>query len=69
MTNAELTAALGRVLRRPTPFPVPKAVLDAVLGELAVEVVGSHRVVPRRLLDAGFHFAHPDVDSAARAAL
>lgn len=69
VTNAELTAALGRALRRPTPFPVPEAVLRAVLGELAVEVVGSHRVVPRRLLEAGFRFAHPDVDSAVRAAL
>ncbi|MFE6055402.1 TIGR01777 family oxidoreductase [Kitasatospora sp. NPDC056446] len=68
-TNAELTAALGRALRRPTPFPVPEAVLKAVLGELAVEVVGSHRVVPRRLLDAGFRFTHPDVYSAALAAL
>ncbi|MFJ9605589.1 TIGR01777 family oxidoreductase [Kitasatospora sp. NPDC101176] len=65
-TNAELTAALGRALRRPTPFPVPEAVLRVVLGELAVEVVGSHRVVPRRLLDAGFRFEHPDVDAVVR---
>ncbi|MBP0450178.1 TIGR01777 family oxidoreductase [Kitasatospora sp. RG8] len=69
VTNAELTAALGRVLKRPTPFPVPTAVLKAVLGELAIEVVGSHRVVPKRLLEAGFRFEHPDVDSAVRAAL
>ncbi|MFE7564270.1 TIGR01777 family oxidoreductase [Kitasatospora sp. NPDC057500] len=69
VTNAELTKALGRALHRPTPFPVPRAVLDAVLGELAVEVVGSHRVVPGRLLEAGFRFEHPDVDSAVRAAL
>ncbi|WP_031077555.1 TIGR01777 family oxidoreductase [Streptomyces sp. NRRL WC-3742] len=69
VTNAELTAALGRALRRPTPFPVPEAVLRAVLGDLSVEVIGSHRVVPRRLLEAGFRFAHPDVDSAVRAAL
>ncbi|MFJ9695083.1 TIGR01777 family oxidoreductase [Kitasatospora sp. NPDC101183] len=69
VTNAELTAAIGRVLRRPTPFPVPDPVLRAVLGEMAVEVVGSHRVVPRRLLEAGFRFAHPDVDSVVRAAV
>ncbi|MFF7988557.1 TIGR01777 family oxidoreductase [Kitasatospora xanthocidica] len=68
-TNAELTTALGRALRRPTPFPVPEAVLKLVLGELAVEVVGSHRVVPRRLSDAGFRFTHPDVYSAVLAAL
>ncbi|WP_035805655.1 TIGR01777 family oxidoreductase [Kitasatospora mediocidica] len=68
VTNRELTAALGRALGRPTPFPVPEAVLRVALGEMAVEVVGSHRVVPRKLLDAGFRFAHPTVDAAALAA-
>ncbi|GAA1969245.1 TIGR01777 family oxidoreductase [Kitasatospora viridis] len=69
VTNAELTAALGRVLRRPTPFPVPEAVLRLVLGEMAIEVVGSHRVLPAKLLAAGFEFAHPEVEAAVRAAL
>jgi uncharacterized protein (TIGR01777 family) len=69
VTNRELTEALGKALGRPTPFPVPEAALKAVLGELAVEVAGSHRVVPGRLLEAGFRFRHPDVGSAVRAAL
>ncbi|MFE9421918.1 TIGR01777 family oxidoreductase [Kitasatospora sp. NPDC006697] len=69
VTNAELTEALGRVLGRPTVFAVPEAVLRLVLGEMAVEVVGSHRVLPEKLLAAGFEFAHPDVESALRAAL
>ncbi|MFI6446519.1 TIGR01777 family oxidoreductase [Kitasatospora sp. NPDC050543] len=69
VTNRELTASMGRVLGRPTPFPVPRFALDLALGELAIEVVGSHRVVPARLLEAGFRFRHPDVDSAVRAAL
>ncbi|GAA2226221.1 MULTISPECIES: TIGR01777 family oxidoreductase [Kitasatospora] len=69
VTNRELTEAMGRVLRRPTPFPVPEPVLRLALGEMAVEVCGSHRVLPRRLLDAGFRFRHPDADSAVRAAL
>ncbi len=69
VTNRELTEAMGRVLGRPTLFPVPEFALKAALGEMAVEVVGSHRVVPQRLLDAGFHFQHPDIDSAVRAAL
>ncbi|MET9617782.1 TIGR01777 family oxidoreductase [Kitasatospora indigofera] len=69
VTNRELTAAVGRVLGRPTPFPVPEAVLKAALGELAVEVAGSHRVLPARLTEAGFRFRHPDVESAVRAAL
>lgn len=69
VTNAELTAALGRVLHRPTPFPVPQVALRLALGEMAVEVVGSHRVVPAKLLAAGFDFAHPNVEAAVRAAL
>ncbi|WP_035850080.1 TIGR01777 family oxidoreductase [Kitasatospora azatica] len=69
VTNAELTAAMGRVLGRPTLFAVPEFALKLVLGEMAVEVVGSHRVVPAKLLAAGFSFAHPEVDDAVRAAL
>ncbi|MEV6206819.1 TIGR01777 family oxidoreductase [Kitasatospora sp. NPDC051914] len=69
VTNTELTEALGRALVRPTVLPVPTLALQAVLGEMAVEVVGSHRVVPDRLLASGFRFRHPDVDSAVRSAL
>ena len=69
VTNAEITEAMGRVLRRPTVAAVPEPVLKAALGEMAVEVIGSHRVVPARLLEAGFRFAHPTVDDAIRAAL
>jgi NAD dependent epimerase/dehydratase family enzyme len=50
-------------------FAVPEPVLKAVLGDMAVEVVGSHRVVPDRLLAAGFRFRYPDVDAAVHAAL
>ncbi|MFW6689983.1 TIGR01777 family oxidoreductase [Streptomyces sp. MAR4 CNX-425] len=69
LTNREVTAAMGRVLRRPTPFPVPAAVLRLVLGELAEDVLGSQRAVPRKLLDSGFTFAFPEIDDALRAAL
>ncbi|MBF9071097.1 TIGR01777 family oxidoreductase [Streptacidiphilus fuscans] len=69
VTNAEVTAALGRVLRHPTVFAVPEFALKAALGEMAVEVVGSHRCVPTRLLDSGFRFAHTTVDQAIQAAL
>ncbi|MFJ6700955.1 TIGR01777 family oxidoreductase [Streptomyces sp. NPDC091272] len=69
VTNREVTAAMGRVLHRPALFPVPKPVLQVALGELAEDVLGSQRVVPRRLLESGFSFAFPTVDDAIRAAL
>ncbi|MFJ2817909.1 TIGR01777 family oxidoreductase [Streptomyces sp. NPDC087294] len=69
LTNREITAAMGRVLRRPTLCAVPTPVLRAVLGEMAGDVLGSARVLPTRLLASGFSFAFPDVESAIRAAL
>ncbi|OIK03603.1 TIGR01777 family oxidoreductase [Streptomyces monashensis] len=68
LTNREITAAMSRVLRRPAPFAVPAPVLRAVLGELAGDVLGSQRVVPKRLLASGFTFAFPGVEEAIRAA-
>ncbi|GAA3747298.1 TIGR01777 family oxidoreductase [Streptomyces tremellae] len=69
VTNREVTAAMGRVLRRPTPLPVPAAALKLALGELSGDVLGSQRVLPRRLLDSGFTFAFPTVDEAIAAAV
>ncbi|MER7415083.1 MULTISPECIES: TIGR01777 family oxidoreductase [Streptomyces] len=69
VTNREATAAMGRVLHRPTVFAVPAPVLRVALGEFAGDVLGSQRVLPTRLLEAGFAFAFPTVDDAIRAAL
>ncbi|MFE1247965.1 TIGR01777 family oxidoreductase [Streptomyces sp. NPDC058766] len=69
VTNREITAAMGRVLRRPTLFPVPAPVLRSVLGEMAGDVLGSARILPARLLESGFRFAFPEIEGAIRAAL
>ena len=68
-TNAEVTEAMGRVLHRPTMFSVPAFALKAVLGEFSIEVLGSARVVPAVLEDAGFTWQDSTVESAIRAAL
>ncbi|MEX2981884.1 TIGR01777 family oxidoreductase [Streptomyces sp. C36] len=69
VTNREATEATGRVLRRPALLPAPAPALRLALGEMATEVLASQRVVPSRLLESGFAFAHPDIESAVRAAL
>ena len=69
LTNREITAAMGRVLHRPTLFAVPAPVLRVVLGEMAGDVLGSQRVLPTRLLESGFTFAFPDIEEAIRAAV
>ncbi len=64
VTNAEMTKAMGRLLRRPTVFPVPAKALQLVLGEFSSEITGSLRVRPTRLLEAGFEFQDPTIDKA-----
>ena len=66
VTNAELMRACARALHRPALVPVPAFALRIVLGEFANELLINQRVVPRKLLDAGFTFSHPDIDGAAR---
>lgn len=70
VTNAAFSAALGKVLRRPALLPVPSFGPKLLLGgELAEELLfTSARVVPQKLLDAGYTFRHPDVVSALGAA-
>ncbi|MFF1460718.1 TIGR01777 family oxidoreductase [Streptomyces sp. NPDC058330] len=69
VTNGQVTAAMGRVLRRPTLFTAPAPALRIALGEFAGDVLGSQRVLPGRLLDSDFAFAFPDIDATIRAAL
>ncbi len=68
-TNAVLTAELARALHRPAALWVPAPVLRAALGELSGELLGSQRVLPRRLLDAGFAFRFPGIADALSAEL
>ncbi|WP_189930175.1 TIGR01777 family oxidoreductase [Streptomyces sulfonofaciens] len=68
-TNREVTAAMGRVLHRPTLLPVPAPALRLVLGELADDTLTGQRVLPTRLLQSGFAFAFPDIEDMVRAAL
>ena len=67
VTNAEFTRALGRVLGRPTLFTVPAPIIKMALGEMGkTALLGGATVRPRRLLESGFHFSHPDLEDALR---
>lgn len=69
VTNAAVTAALGRHLRRPTVLAVPGFAINIALGEFSSSVLASLRVVPEKLLAAGFTFESPDIDSQLLAVL
>lgn len=62
----DIAAELGRQLSRPALLPAPRLALRAVVGEFANYIVSSQQVVPTRLVDSGFTFEHPDLESAVR---
>ena len=67
LTNAEYTKVLGRVLNRPTVFPVPASAARLALGEVADELLlASQRMQPARLEETGYTFRHPDLEAALR---
>ena len=70
VTNAEFTRTLARVLRRPAFLPLPAWAARAALGEMAdALLLSGTRVRPRRLLESGYNFLHPDLEPALRALL
>ena len=67
VTNGEFSKALGRALGRPAVLPIPGLVLDLKFGsELGHVLRGGQRVVPKRTLELGYEFAHPELDGALR---
>jgi uncharacterized protein (TIGR01777 family) len=68
VTNADFTATLGRVLKRPTVLPVPKFALRLGAGaEMANEMlIGGSRVIPAALRAHGFDWEYPTLEPALR---
>ena len=69
LTNADMTAAMGRVLHRPTLTLAPSFGVRWVFGDFGKDLLGGQRVVPGRLLEAGFEFAYPSFETALRSEL
>jgi uncharacterized protein (TIGR01777 family) len=68
LPHREFCRVLGRALRRPNWLPAPAFALRLLLGELADQaLLTDQRVVPKRLLDAGFTFRYPDASTALAA--
>ena len=67
VTNRGFTKTLGKVLGRPTVFPMPAFAARLAFGEMAdALLLASTRVEPLKLLDTGFRFEHADLEDSLR---
>lgn len=67
VTNQEFTAALARALNRPALFPAPAIALKLALGGFSSEILGSKKVMPNSLSEAGFVWDYPHITNALTA--
>jgi uncharacterized protein (TIGR01777 family) len=68
-TNKDFSHALGRAIHRPAIAPVPGLAVKLLYGDMAEVVTAGQRAVPRRPLELGYRFRHPELDEALRSAL
>ena len=67
VTNEEFTKTLGHVLNRPTALAMPAFAARLAFGEMADEMLlASQKVIPKKLLNAGYKFRHPELEQTLR---
>lgn len=60
----QFAKSLGRALKRPAFLPAPSFMIKTIMGELSGALLQSQRAVPKHLMDSGYSFLFPDIDSA-----
>ena len=64
VTNEQMTQALAHTLKTKPRLPVPAVLLSWLMGESATLLLDGQRVIPEKLLNAGFTFEFPDAKTA-----
>ena len=66
VTQKTLAKAIAHILRRPAAIPMPAFALKILFGKDMAEelLLEGQNVYPKRLLDSGFRFEYPDIQSA-----
>jgi uncharacterized protein len=68
-TNKTFTKVLGRVIRRPTVFPVPSVAIKMLYGEMGSTVTEGSNPDPSKLQQLGYTFKQPNLEDALRSQL
>lgn len=65
VSNLNFTKTLGKILNRPTMFSIPAKFIQFLFGEMGQTLLlNGQNVYPEKLLEAGFEFEYPTLDSA-----
>lgn len=65
-TNRMFTQTLAQALNRVAILPLPKKILQLLLGEASCLLLDSQRIIPHRLLESGFKFKYHSLKAALK---
>ena len=69
-TSHEVARAIGAAMHRPAALRAPAFALRIIVGEMAdAALLGGQRVLPWRVMERGFAFAHADIREAVASLL
>ena len=67
VTNKQLMQAIAKQLHKPLwPINVPTFVFKLLMGEMSTIILGSTKVSPQKIEEAGFRFKYPELKGALR---
>jgi uncharacterized protein (TIGR01777 family) len=70
LTNKDFVKTLGKVLHRPSIFPLPAFVVKLIFGDMGQELLlEGQKVIPKKLMDAGFGFEQTELETALKSML
>lgn len=64
VTNEVFTHVLGKILKRPTLFPVPAWFLKLAFGEMSQLLLGGQNALPEKFTNAGYQFKYRELHVA-----
>ena len=67
VSNRDYTKTLGKVLKRPTAFPLPASICRVMFGEMADAILlASANLWPKKLEESGYVFKHGQLEQNLR---
>jgi uncharacterized protein (TIGR01777 family) len=66
VTNLNFTKSLGKVIKRPTIFPVPRFILNTLFGEMSSILLDSQKIQSKRIEQFKIKQQFPKIEDALR---
>ncbi len=68
-TMKEFAKTLGSVLNKPSRISVPSTIIKLRMGEVSELILRGKKIIPKKAIELGYTFKHPDLEEALKSIL